>query len=445
MSITDTRSTDKASAGRPGSRAVRRWTWWIGPKQFDLVTSLLYISVPVLSLLFASSDGSSPLSRWQLSLMIVAVVILLSIDRCEYYFYGESTPYTVAFILMVVRIALIELVAQLDGFRFSAFLYLMVPLLVSLSFGIVPGYVFMVLAWVVFFVKEILYKPLWFQSSEHVHYLMIYTVGLIFAMAMAHAFLQERCSRNELEVSHRRLKEYSDQVEELATTKERNRLARDIHDTLGHYLTVINVQLEKALAFRAKNPQEAELAVGEAKRLASEALRDVRHSVAVLRNTLDTQPLVPSLTALVERMRNERREVELIITGDRVAFSQPIQLALYHAVQEGLTNVQKHADATHVVVDLCYDDNEAILLMRDNGRGFDPLILQHLLPGREGSYGLLGLQERLQLVGGHLHIDSHAGDGTCLLIHVPKSQYPHLKTDCQSGLSAHNTAQTYVL
>ncbi len=441
MSMTNIPSTNRT--GPP--RIARRWSWWLVPKQFDLVTSLLYISVPVLSALFVSDRSSLPLSWWQLLLMIVAVVSLLSVDRCEYYFYGEITPHKVAFMLMVVRIVLIELVSQLDEFRFSPFLYLMVPLLVSLSFGIVPGYVFMVLAWVVFFVKEVLYKPMWFQSPENVHYLIIYTVGLIFAMAMAHAFLQERCSRNELEESHRQLKEYSDQIEELATTKERNRLARDIHDTLGHYLTVINVQLEKALAFRDKKPQEAELAVSEAKRLASEALRDVRHSVAVLRNTPDTLPLVPSLTALVEHMRTERRDVELTIAGNQAAFSQPTQLTLYHAVQEGLTNIQKHANATHVVVDLRYDDDEATLSLRDNGRGFDPLILQHLPPGREGGYGLLGLQERLQLVGGRLHIDSHPGDGTCLLVHVPKSQYPYLKTDCDSGSSAHNHHKCIVL
>jgi signal transduction histidine kinase len=74
----------------------------------------------------------------------------------------------------------------------------------------------------------------------------------------------------ELEASHRQLKEYAGQVAELATTRERNRLARDIHDTPGHFLTVINVQLEKALAYRETKPQEAGEAISSVKRLADE-------------------------------------------------------------------------------------------------------------------------------------------------------------------------------
>ncbi len=426
MSVTNIPSINKASTGQPRARASRRWTWWIAPKQFDLVISLLYISVPLLSLSFASNNCNC-VNWWRSLFLVLAVIFLLCIDRCEYYFYEEKTPRDVACILMVARIVLIELVTQLDGFRFSPFLYLIVPLLVSLYFGIGPGYVFMVLAWIVFFIKKAFFNLAWLHSPEHVHDLIIYTLGLIFAMTMAHAFLLERCSRSNaeqfldaLEESHHQLKAYAEQVAELATTKERNRLARDIHDTLGHYLTVINVQLEKALAFRNMNPQEAELAVSEAKRFASEALRDVRLSVAALRTVQDTLPFALSIDDLVEHVRNEQQDVALTIEGDKASFSQQAQLTLYHAVQEGLTNVQKHTNATQVVVDVRYNDDEAILSMRDNGCGFDPTILQQLSPGREGGYGLLGLQERLQLVGGHLHIDSNPGSGTCLLVHVPK-------------------------
>jgi signal transduction histidine kinase len=139
------------------------------------------------------------------------------------------------------------------------------------------------------------------------------------------------------------------------------------------------------------------------------------------------------MTRLVEHMRNEQRDVMLTIEGDKAAFSQQTQLALYHAVQEGLTNVQKHANATQVVVDLRYHDDEAALSMRDNGCGFDTAILQQLPSEREGGYGLLGLQERLQLVGGHLHIESSPGEGTNLLVHVPKLQYSSLKKDRERG------------
>ncbi len=404
----------------------RRWTWWIMPKQFDLVTSLLYISVPLLSIYFADECRCCQIGFWQDLVMGVTVVILLAIDRFEYYFYGERTPRNIAIGLLAARIGLIELVAQLDQFRFSPFLYLIVPFLASLYFGIATGYAFMALAWIALFVKESLLDALWLQKPEQFHSLVIYTVGLVFAMTMAHAFLRERSSRanaehflNELEESHRQLQAYSEQVAELATTKERNRLARDIHDTLGHYLTVINVQLEKALAFRDKNPQEAEQAVSDAKRFASEALRDVRRSVSALRSIQDIQALVPSIADLVEHMDSEQWQIELNVEGREGDFSQQARLALYRAVQEGLTNVQKHANATHVTVDVRYNEEEATLMLKDNGGGFDPATLQQLQQGREGGYGLQGLQERLQLVGGSLEIESGPGHGTFLYVRVP--------------------------
>jgi len=225
----------------------------------------------------------------------------------------------------------------------------------------------------------------------------------------------------ELEVSHRQLKEYAGQVAELATTRERNRLARDIHDTLGHYLTVINVQLEKALAFRDKKPREADQAVSDAKRLASEALQDVRRSVGALRTIQELPEFIQSLTELVERVRNDTCAIELHIEGDEASFSKQGLLALYRAVQEGLTNVQRHAGASHTWIDLHFGDQEATLILRDNGHGFDAASWQHAEPGRNGGYGLQGLLERLELFGGDLQIESTPAQGTTLRVTLPEN------------------------
>jgi DNA-binding NarL/FixJ family response regulator len=118
-----------------------------------------------------------------------------------------------------------------------------------------------------YLVKLWLRAPDWYIDGRIDNNFIIFTLGLIFAITMARTVIKEKESRvraeqllTELEASHQQLKTYSEQVAELATTRERNRLARDIHDTLGHYLTVINVQLEKALAFRKRDPHEADLA-----------------------------------------------------------------------------------------------------------------------------------------------------------------------------------------
>jgi signal transduction histidine kinase len=419
-----------ASKSRP--YRGRGWTWWLVPKPFDLASSLLYIGVLVPYLYsFATQSGyNPPVALWQAALMIVTTVALLAVDRVEYFFYGDDTPTRVAVFLLLTRIVFIEILSWLDQFKYTPFLYLIVLFLACLYFGELVGYGLAVLAWVVYFVKHQYYGSDWLSDGTELHYLVLFTVGIVLVITIARVVAKEKATRTraeellaELEVSHRQLKEYAGQVAELATTRERNRLARDIHDTLGHYLTVINVQLEKALALRDKKPEEAIQAVSDAKRLASEALQDVRRSVGTLRTTQELPEFTSSLTGLVERVRGDNFAVELNMEGDEDSFSKQGLLALYRAVQEGLTNVQRHAGASHIWIDLHFGEQEATLILRDNGHGFDAASWQQVEPGRDGGYGLQGLQERLELIGGDLQIESAPDQGTTLRVTIPKNGY----------------------
>lgn len=408
----------------------RGWTWWLVPKPFDLVSSLLYLGVLIPYLYsFATQTGYDlSLAWWQAALFIASTIILLAVDRIEYFLYGDETPTRAAIFLLVTRIVFIEVLSLLDQFKYTPFLYLIVLFLACLYFGELVGYGLAVLAWIVYVVKHMYYSANWLSEGTELHYLVLFTVGIVLVITIARVVTKEKASRtraedllSELEVSHRQLKEYAGQVAELATTRERNRLARDIHDTLGHYLTVINVQLEKALALRDKKPREADRAVSDAKRLASEALQDVRRSVGALRTTQELPEFIQSLTELVERVQSESCAIELHIEGDEASFSKQGLLALYRAVQEGLTNVQRHAGASHIWIDLHFGDQEATLILRDNGHGFDAASWQHAEPGRDGGYGLQGLQERLELFGGDLQIESISAHGTTLRVTLPNN------------------------
>ncbi len=162
----------------------------------------------------------------------------------------------------------------------------------------------------------------------------------------------------------------------------------------GHYLTIINVQLEKALMFRERNREEAEQAVHDAKRLASEALQEVRRSVSTLRAMQQMFALIPSITDLVERLRTNQLSVELRIEGNEDGYSSQALMSLFRAAQEGFTSIQKYAGASLAQVELRFGISEATLRLQDNGRGFDPETLAALRPGHEGSYGLLGVREQ---------------------------------------------------
>lgn len=415
-----------------GPDRKRGWPWWLIPRSCDLVSSLLYLGV-LGAFLYNLAQRNSYQSRWwEILLMVSSIIVLLTVDRLEYGLFGEEAPARVTVSLLFTRMIFIEAVAWLDHFDLSPFLYLVVPYLAWMSFGNRVGYWFAGLAWGAYVVEHLLIDPDWLTHPEEVHYLGIFSLGLIFVMTMAHMVMKEKASRTRaeqlfgaLENSHHQLKRYAEQVAELATAKERNRLARDIHDSLGHYLTVINVQLEMALAIRGKSPREADQAISNAKRLASDALQDVRRSVGTLRSGQEGFSCASAVTALVEHVRTSQFDADLHITGSEAGFSQQGLIALYRAAQEGLTNVQKHAGTAHARVELVFETHSARLCMSDNGCGFEQTHHQDTRSERTKSYGLQGLQERLELVGGLLQIKSSPGAGTTLVVTVPKDPLAH--------------------
>ncbi|MEO0394415.1 MAG: sensor histidine kinase [Cyanobacteria bacterium P01_A01_bin.137] len=222
---------------------------------------------------------------------------------------------------------------------------------------------------------------------------------------------------SSLEASHVELKHYSTRVADLAATEERNRLARDIHDSLGHHLAAINIQLEKANAYRDRNPSRAYEAVNHAQRTVQDALKDVRESVSSLRQ--DSEPFLfeDALNSLIRRMDYGELELRLHQSGESSSYSRLKLMTLYRVIQEGLTNVHKHAEASQVRIALTFEPQQAILELSDNGCGFD-IDDWKTTKNELTAQGLIGLQERLSLVGGNLTIRSRP-QGTTLMVSIP--------------------------
>jgi signal transduction histidine kinase len=220
----------------------------------------------------------------------------------------------------------------------------------------------------------------------------------------------ERLAR-ELEEANRQLREYAVQAEELAVVQERNRLAREIHDSLGHFLTTINMQIKAAQAVVGE-PDRAADALGKAQALAENALADVRRSVAALRESpVGERPLPQALEALVAESQAAGIDTRLVIEGAPRRLPPPAELALYRLAQEGLTNVRKHAQARSAALRLVYGpEGRVTLCVQDDGQGAANL---------EGGYGLLGLSERAQLLGGMLRTHSTSGEGFGVEMEIP--------------------------
>ncbi|MGO8676791.1 MAG: sensor histidine kinase [Limisphaerales bacterium] len=218
----------------------------------------------------------------------------------------------------------------------------------------------------------------------------------------------------ELGEANRQLREYSVRVEELAATRERNRIAREVHDSLGHYLTVVNVQLEAARALGSSDPARALEAVAKAQSFAREGLRDVRLSLAALRaSPLDDKSLADGVRELVAGSCGAGTRAEFRLLGEPRKLSSPAELSLYRAAQEGLTNARKHARAklTQVILDFRAVGKTCLSVIDDGvGAGAEPA---------PGGFGLLGLRERAQLLGGVMRAESTPNAGFTLTLEVP--------------------------
>lgn len=289
--------------------------------------------------------------------------------------------------------------------NYADMLYLIPPYLATLSFGHKIGFWLALLAGVVYIGQETLYSLHWYNNLNNLWTATLFCFALLFLLTLARAVTKEKASRlraeqllQEVAHSHRQLTIYARQVAELATLKERNRIARDIHDGLGHALMAINIQLEKALVYHEISSQEAVEAVRAAKQVARGALQEVRCSVQALRSNQEGFSCLQGMAFLIQQLRASQFSVDYYVEGDEADFSQEIRLTLYRVAQEAFTNIQKHAYAKKVEVLLQFDEQEARMRICDNGWGFDPEFVQQKAAKGAAGYGLQGMRERITLV-----------------------------------------------
>jgi len=238
--------------------------------------------------------------------------------------------------------------------------------------------------------------------------LLPYSISLLPALGFVVIFtriaVREKAARARAE-------SLSDQVERLAVIRERNRLAREIHDTLGHFLTTIHVQLEAARTIHSEDPGRALEAVAKAQGLARDALVEVRRSVGALQADTAPAPLADRLRDLAAATDGLGATVALEVLGTARGLASEAEHALFRAAQEGLTNVRKHAQARTAVVVLDYRDAGRVLVrVTDDGRG---------AADAPAGHGLGGLRQRIAALGGHVVAEDPAEGGFRLQVEIP--------------------------
>jgi signal transduction histidine kinase len=211
------------------------------------------------------------------------------------------------------------------------------------------------------------------------------------------------------------------QAREAGIHDERQRMAREIHDTLAQGLTGIITQLQAADRVR-EQPQEWQRHMDQVKLLARESLAAARRSVAALGpRELEDSRLPDALADLAARWtQTSGVPVRMETIGEPRPILAEAEITLFRVTQEALANVAKHAEAEKVAVTLSYLEGEVMLDVRDNGRGFAVDALSRRAEAADGSgFGLRSVRQRLKRVGGTLEIESAPGEGTALNASVP--------------------------
>lgn len=237
---------------------------------------------------------------------------------------------------------------------------------------------------------------------------------MVFAAVVTELVVRERRAREELAAAHERLRDYAAQAEQLATTQERNRLARDIHDGLGHHLTVVQMMVQAARAvIHTADTDKVDGMLAKAQDQSREALAEVRRSVSALREPR-SEPLVEALRALTDEASAAGVPTGFEVKGTARDTRAEVEESLFRAAQEGLTNVRKHARAKTASVVLDYAGADLVRLeIRDDGLG----LAGDSAPGN--GFGLVGLRERVGGLGGRVAVESAEGHGLTLTVEVP--------------------------
>lgn len=246
--------------------------------------------------------------------------------------------------------------------------------------------------------------------------LLSFGLILIFVLLLVNSLMNERQGRRKLALAHEQLYQYSLQIEDQATLQERTRIAREIHDSLGHLLTAQSVVLENTALSLKTAPQDAQAFLEDSKRLGAEARKELRQAILMLRSDLlkgkSFEDAIATLVDEFSQVSSVQPHLQLHLPNQ---IPDRYQVAVYRILEEALTNIQKHSEATQVNIKLEMQENAnsitplLFVQIEDNGKGFNPQQTQT-------GFGLQGMQERAASLGGQLHIMAQSGCRVTVLL-----------------------------
>lgn len=361
------------------------------------------------------------------SLLVTSVTIRRAIlyDSTRYLYLGK--------INIILDLIMVFTINYFDQSSFSYIFYLVLIIDASLTYSTIFTGGVMLIGYIIHGFERYLYfqqPDFSFLVSQLLVDFMIFLGSFIIMTFIRYQIQQKEHLRQvtiqlgiktkELEKTYQKLKETSMELEDITVLRERNRIAREIHDTVGHTLTTVLVGLEAGERLIAIDPGLAASKVKLAKNQIRKGLKDIRTSVETLNSGNDMLDFISTIKSLIlETMLHSDVHIRYQI-GELPKLTSEEEKALYRALQEGITNGIRHGKSTAFVFNLTRTKNWIEFLLQDNGVG-----TKKLIPG----FGLTTMEERIKGLGGIFSIYSKPGEGCLIRISIPLREGPQL---CQS-------------
>jgi signal transduction histidine kinase len=395
-----------------------------------LLQWIIYIILFVVLVIFTTSYPPD-LPRWRFygTVMALALLLVLNIlwqnwERTSPAHWEKPLP---KWAFLLVSSALLLAAIWMGELYNAIFLLFMLCSQATIMLGVWPaGLTFSLInmvGWLVVF------RLMGADTESMISFAASLGIGILFVTFLT--ILLDRYSRQtkraeglllELQAANTRLESARQKEKELAIAEERVRMARDIHDGLGHHLTVLSIQLQAADKLVTRNPQAAIEAIQQSRVEARAALEEVRHSVGMMRQSpSETQPLPEVISNLVKDFdQRTGMRAAFEFTGIPVELSSSARQTLFRTVQESLTNAYKHGkDVREIQVQLGYLPDAVRLFVRDDGKTAETNLI------RQPGYGLVGLRERVDQLGGSIHSGPGLTGGFEVEVNIPLQEVSH--------------------
>ncbi len=385
------------------------------------------LQIVILSALVFSLCGTV-LSNLSGAAVLVPLSLLLLISFCFRNFFSTQKR-----LFEIIRggsffldMALVYIISILDPTEFSQVFYYVLIMDGIMHYPLVPSLIFSVITYLLYIFANLTrylrwnyfdlsyFFPVLYENLVYFIFVFIaaYIAKLQFAQKSVLLKIAEELREKSLQLEsvNNELRETMLGLEEMTLLKERNRIASEIHDTTGHTLTTVLIEIEAGKRLAGRDPKLAceklELAQEQVRR----GLNDIRNSVRMLNEEGGFVSFIPSVTSLI----NETRKHTGVTIDYELNFlpelSPEQQKLLYRALQEGLTNGIRHGLCTGFIYTLKCVDDRILFILRDNGRG---------CANMNYGFGLSAMKHRTEELGGTLEIDTSAGKGFILTIQIP--------------------------